>query len=128
MKPDTLILPSGDEIVLIHYLDAYGTRGIPCMPGLTTFSSCPERHIPHIRSEEPRAVNCPMCMKSNAYQRAMGVAIKHEPVVPYIPPTPFVPPMKKKPEVAPPKSAPVIVPQKSPMEEILSTPFDGVTK
>lgn len=66
MKPETIVLSNGKEVVLIH-LERDGK--IECMPHLQQkdMSSQKERAAPHMRTGELGGVTCPMC------KRAMGL-------------------------------------------------------
>lgn len=87
MKLQTAIGPDGAEVVLIHFLYSspvgmiegaglpLAQRGnswkIACMPNLFEFSTqSSHRPIPHMRSDDPRAVTCSVCKETEHYKRA----------------------------------------------------------
>ena len=57
------------EQSVIHYVFQADPERIACMPNMTEFHSTP--HHPHYqRTNEPRAVACPSCKKTDAYKSA----------------------------------------------------------
>jgi hypothetical protein len=62
MAPETVILPNGKEVVLIHHM--VGGR-IVCMPNLELKNMCSqkERAAPHMRTDDLSSVTCPMCKR-----------------------------------------------------------------
>lgn len=62
MKPETVLSAEGREVVLIH-LERDGK--IVCMPHMLPkdMSSSREREAPHMRTDSPAGVTCPMCKK-----------------------------------------------------------------
>lgn len=95
---ETLTLPDGTQAVLIHLVI---TGCIPCQPGLTNLSG-------KMRSEDPRAINCPACMQ--AADSVMRTAFVPGPASiaaqQTIPPVPIAP---RKPPIVLPVPAPVII-------------------
>lgn len=80
-----MILEDGSGIVLVHFtyrgsLGAIVSKNISlggkevwkvaCAPALRELSSLPDRPGPWHRSSDPRAVTCPLCKKTEAYQQA----------------------------------------------------------
>lgn len=66
------LLPNGASITIIHF--TYETNGqwqIACMPNMREFHRT-KFHKNYLRSNEPRAVTCPACKRSNVYVEAMG--------------------------------------------------------
>lgn len=60
MTPETVILPNGQQVVLIHFLD----KGkIACMPHLKDMAANLQRAAPHIRTDAIEGVTCPLCKK-----------------------------------------------------------------
>ena len=74
MIPEKMILADGSEVTVIHFLfhPEFGAERIACMPGLTIFSSGKFRQVPHIRTDDVRAVNCPLCKKTADYSEGIG--------------------------------------------------------
>lgn len=67
----TMTLPDGTQITLIHYTHFIGGLGngwrIACMPNMKELNSGDALQPNFQRTEDKRAVTCPMCKKSNAY-------------------------------------------------------------
>ena len=80
MKPETMILEDGSEIVLIHWLrqPRFGKHYLACMPGLTSFSAGGDgnglvlgfRSSPVLRTEDTRGVSCPLCKGTKEFKEA----------------------------------------------------------
>lgn len=63
----------GRAITLIHFTfqpDGRGEWRIACMPNMTEFHQTPYHPAFH-RSNDPRAVTCKQCHKTDAYMSAM---------------------------------------------------------
>ena len=73
MKPESMFLADGTEITLVHFLakPLYAAPRIACMPGLVDFASHRERLAPHVRTDEARSVNCPLCKATEDYKQAV---------------------------------------------------------
>lgn len=69
MKPETIVSSDGREVTLIHF---FRNGRIVCMPHMLPkdMSSQRERPSPHLRSDSPSAVTCPMCKKTVDWQEA----------------------------------------------------------
>jgi hypothetical protein len=71
MIPETMILPDGQEVNTIHFLDTKtNVPRIACIPGLTSFSASPFRQHPWLRTDEVRGVNCPLCKATKEFTDA----------------------------------------------------------
>ena len=72
MKHQVMLLPSGKEIILIHFVthDEFGQERIACLPNLEQFSVAHDRLIPVHRSLEARAVTCPLCKDTPLWKEA----------------------------------------------------------
>lgn len=70
MKPETMILADGSEVVLVHLLftPAFGDSRISCLPGLKDFSSGKYRQMPHLRTDDVRSVTCPVCKRTDDFK------------------------------------------------------------
>lgn len=81
LKPQIMICEDGSEMLLIHYtylhegglLSPAPTWKIACVPNLMEHYKANGRMLPWLRSDEPRAVNCPGCVKSPEYIKAMDL-------------------------------------------------------
>jgi len=73
MTPETMILADGSEVTVIHFLfhPEFGQSRIACMPNLRVFSASKFRQLPHIRTDDVRAVNCPLCEKTADYSEGI---------------------------------------------------------
>ena len=89
MKIQEMILEDGiTTIVLVHYVyrsaagttifagnnilpDVEGTWKVACAPNLMELSAHFGQEFPWQRSDDPRAVNCPLCKRTNQYQHHM---------------------------------------------------------
>ena len=75
MKFETMISADGSEMVLCHFLCGPfpGAKSIVCMPGLNEKEMCSVhgREVPLQRTEDPRAVNCPMCKKTLEFKQSL---------------------------------------------------------
>ena len=71
MKAETVILPDGKEVTLIHYIDPSSGK-IVCMPNLLLkdMGTSKMRIAPHIRSDYAGAVTCPMCKNTQEWKAA----------------------------------------------------------
>lgn len=76
MSPETMILADGTEITTIHYLvqPKFKAPYIACTPGLEDFTAGKYRSSPWIRSDETKAVTCPMCKKTAEFMEAAATA------------------------------------------------------
>lgn len=64
------ILPSGASITIIHFTyDVGGEWRIACMPNMVEFHET-QYHRNYLRSNEPRAVSCPQCNKTETFKVA----------------------------------------------------------
>lgn len=82
MSNQVMILEDGSEINLVHFqYRVDGVNGnmrtdsdwrIACTPSLTILHSHPRRGYPIARSEDPRAVNCPICQKTELFKIALA--------------------------------------------------------
>lgn len=78
MNAQTMILEDGSEINLVHFqyfvptglLDTPGEWRIACTPALNKLQAHPGRGYSMTRSEDPRAVNCPLCKKAEQFKTA----------------------------------------------------------
>jgi hypothetical protein len=88
MIPQEMVLEDGRKIFLVHYifLAPKGTTSVAgqpataskdtwkvaCSPSVEELSSAGNRGVPYQRSEDPRAVNCPLCMKTELFKRHLA--------------------------------------------------------
>lgn len=71
MNYQTMILEDGSELNLVHFQYVIdGVWHIACTPGLTIMHAHERRGYPWIRSEDPRACNCPMCKATEQFKIA----------------------------------------------------------
>ena len=68
------ILPTGRNITLIHFVFPVSDQSptewrIACMPKMTEFHLTPF-HPNYQRTDDPRAVTCPACKKTDMYEKA----------------------------------------------------------
>lgn len=90
-----LVLADGRTVTVVHFFtnEKYVVREdqtmmrdtwrevphfIACMPNMREFGQT-EYHPAYHRSNEPRAVTCPECMKTHEYARAMEKQGAHKP-------------------------------------------------
>ena len=59
----------GESTTLIHFVFQDAPERIACCPNMTEFHST-VYHPNYQRSNDARAVTCPMCKKTDAYGRA----------------------------------------------------------
>ena len=73
MTPETMILPDGSEITVVHLLvvPRFGRSYIACMPGLVDFSQSREVGRPVMRTDECRSVTCPLCKGTEKHKQAL---------------------------------------------------------
>lgn len=69
MKPETIVLPNGQEVTLIHFEKE---SRIVCMPNLLPkdMPSNKERAAPHMRTDFAGGVTCPMCKRTKEWVEA----------------------------------------------------------
>ena len=61
------LLPDGTLITIIHFVCQVDPERIACMPNMTEFGST--MYHPHVmRTNEPRAVTCPQCRKTEVFK------------------------------------------------------------
>ena len=86
MADQVMLLPDGTEIHLIHFIylsppgvvaavgrrltGAADTWKIACVPNMTQFSASGDRASPWRRSEDVRAVTCPLCSRTEFFVAA----------------------------------------------------------
>lgn len=71
------ITPLGTQLTVIHFATKIGndTR-IACMPNMKEFGET-QYHPVCMHSDDPRAVSCPACKKTDAYKMAVGAIDRH---------------------------------------------------
>ncbi len=76
MNPETMILPDGSEVVVIHYLSQpkYGKLFVACMPGVEDFVQPTARPI--MRTDECRSVTCPLCKATEVHKKALEMVFR----------------------------------------------------
>ncbi len=67
MNPPQMLLQDGTLIHCIHFCQVQDREVLACMPEVKL--PLPDGKM-LLRSNDPRAVNCPHCLKTNAYTRA----------------------------------------------------------
>ncbi len=78
MVPSEMILEDGSRMTLIHFahranpLFAGSPWVLACAPEAVILHGVMGRPIPHLRSDDPRAANCPMCQKTESFRAAMA--------------------------------------------------------
>lgn len=78
MVPSEMVLEDGTRMVLIHFshrvnpLYAESPWVLACAPDAVILHGMLDRPIPQIRSDDPRAANCPMCQKTESFRAAMA--------------------------------------------------------
>ena len=86
--PQEALLPDGSRVTLIHFVyrlprgpfggtavaDAAGGQrwSVACVPNLLELHAANMRPTPWQRTDDPRAVTCPECKKSEAYRLALA--------------------------------------------------------
>ena len=89
MNPPTIVLESGEQVAVVHLVHQIRTERqmpdglmvpvvdwrIACTPGLQDLHGTMQRLEPWQRSEDVRAVTCPMCQQTVAYR---GMVIPDE--------------------------------------------------
>ena len=73
MKQQVMILEDGSEINLIHYVHKVrNVNKIACVPTLPEADMClGKKWYVWQRSDDPRAVSCPMCKATQEYQETV---------------------------------------------------------
>ena len=65
------IAPNGTVITVVHFTKDEGAgERIACMPNMTEFHQT-IYHPAYIRTNDPRAANCPACKKSQVFTQAL---------------------------------------------------------
>ncbi len=74
MEHQVMLLEDATPILPVHYAvrTAEGPHRIVCEPNLEYLHSLPRRPVPWQRTNDPRAVTCPLCKSTVAFQKALA--------------------------------------------------------
>lgn len=61
------ITPTGQSFTIIHFVFQENPERVACMPNMTEFHET-MYHKNILRSNDPRAVSCPACKRTDAYK------------------------------------------------------------
>ncbi len=73
-----MVLEDGSRMVLIHFahranpLYEKSPWVLACAPDAVILHGMLDRPMPHLRSDDPRAANCPLCQKTEAFCAALA--------------------------------------------------------
>jgi hypothetical protein len=68
VRLDTIVSEEGGETVLVHFARRRGDSWtVACTPNLAELHAANGRLTPWHRSDDPRAVTCPLCINTPAY-------------------------------------------------------------
>jgi len=73
LYPQMAIKEDGSTVYLIHFAFRWTDKDvwrIACAPQATPLCSAPQRPHPWFRSDDPRAVTCPFCQKTEQFKQA----------------------------------------------------------